>query len=93
MKKQNEIMKVEYKEVKSMLDNEKRLTREVKIDLEDIARELKRLPEKEREKVYYMIRGANLLTDNDPFKNKLAIWWKVKRGTKISTGRGRRYGP
>lgn len=56
-----------------MTDNKKKLTKEVKIDLEDIAKELKKLPEREREKIYYMIRGANQFTNNDPFKNKMAI--------------------
>ena len=55
-----------------MLDTRKEITKEEKIDLEDLVKELKRLPEKEKEKIYYMVRGANLLIDNDPSKEKIA---------------------
>lgn len=58
-----------------MLDNNK-LTQEEKIDTEELVKDLKRLPERERKKIYFMIKGAHLLRDND-----LSEAEKKSRGT------------
>lgn len=46
-----------------MKDTKKQLTPEEKVDIEELVRELIKLPEKEREKIYYMIQGRNLFMD------------------------------
>lgn len=59
-----------------MLDTNNKLTQEEKIDTEELVRDFKRLPEREREKIYYMIKGAHLLREND-----LSEAEKKSRGT------------
>lgn len=47
-----------------MLDEKKKITKEEKIDAEDFARELKKLSESEKTKIYYMIKGYQLLAND-----------------------------
>lgn len=47
-----------------MLDIRKEITKEEKIDAEEFAKELKKLSETEKAKIYYMIKGWQLLTNN-----------------------------
>lgn len=47
-----------------MLENKKEITKEEKVDAEDFAKELKKLTEAEKTKIYYMIKGYQLLTNN-----------------------------
>lgn len=52
------------KEVGQMMDTKKEITKKEKIDAEELAKELKNLPEAEKAKIYYMIKGLQLLTNN-----------------------------
>lgn len=55
-----------------MLDDKKKITKTEKIDAEDFAKELKKLTEAEKTKIYYMIKGYQLLT-NDGRQAKAVI--------------------
>lgn len=66
------VRKLKGGEIK-MKDNNKKLTQEEKIDMEDLVKELKRLPKEEKEKIYYMVKGAHLVIDNNLSQSKAAI--------------------
>lgn len=56
-----------------MKNSRKQLAPEEKIDIEELVRELIKLPEKERERIYYMIQGRNLFMDNDLSQEEVMI--------------------
>lgn len=56
-----------------MLDTRKEITKEEKIDAEELVKELKKLPEAEKAKIYYMIKGVQVITDNSLLKSRAAI--------------------
>ena len=64
---------INLKEVKQMSDIRKEITKEERIDAEELAKELKKLPEAEKRKIYYMIKGAQLLIDDGIYGKKAVI--------------------